>query len=347
MSVQLLYNGLVYSPADPQATALLIDQGLVQWVGQDAGARSIADQSMQLLDLQGGFLAPAFALGLARVTGSSIASLLDQLAAAGYCAAHLILDQELDLPQVSSQLSCYYYLPWEQLASWQGAEPGVKELAGIFLQAGQSPEQLDVSYLLDQGLSLLLEAGSSQEISDLLSWLEGLDPQVRLKLRPRLEGLRSLEPSLLDRAIALNLPLGFSSQVSSSAAGAAAALAQGALVSLGSDPRSLPSFLGWELMARALEVGEGLTARAAFQSLTRSVWRASGASHPFAGQLLPSAPADWALWEVGDLAVQSTDQRISAWSTDPRARTPQLPLLGSAYVLPRLIKTSAGLDPVG
>jgi hypothetical protein len=45
------------------------------------------------------------------------------------------------------------------------------------------------------------------------------------------------------------------------------------------------------------------------------------------GQLVPGAPASFAIWRVDELMVQVADDRVQAWSTDPRARTPLLPAL--------------------
>ena len=45
------------------------------------------------------------------------------------------------------------------------------------------------------------------------------------------------------------------------------------------------------------------------------------------GQLVPGAPASFAVWEVEELMVQVADSRVQSWSTDPRARTPLLPAL--------------------
>ncbi len=53
-------NGSVYSPTDPFATALLVEDGTVAWVGQEAAAESLLDERMEVVDLRGGLVAPAF-----------------------------------------------------------------------------------------------------------------------------------------------------------------------------------------------------------------------------------------------------------------------------------------------
>ncbi|MHA7156161.1 amidohydrolase [Arthrobacter sp. TMN-50] len=70
-----------------------------------------------------------------------------------------------------------------------------------------------------------------------------------------------------------------------------------------------------------------ISARAAFIAHTRAGWRAVGSAHPLLGQLVPGAPASYAVWEVEELMVQTADSRVQSWSTDPRAGTPLLPAL--------------------
>lgn len=70
-----------------------------------------------------------------------------------------------------------------------------------------------------------------------------------------------------------------------------------------------------------------ISARAAFLGHTRAGWRAAKYANPMAGQLVPGAPASFAVWDVEELMVQVADGRVQSWSTDPRARTPLLPAL--------------------
>ena len=81
-----------------------------------------------------------------------------------------------------------------------------------------------------------------------------------------------------------------------------------------------------------------ISARAAFIGHTRAGWRAAKSSNPFHGQLVPGAPASFAVWEVEELMVQVADTRVQSWSTDPRARTPLLPALDTQHD-PRCLQT--------
>ena len=83
-----------------------------------------------------------------------------------------------------------------------------------------------------------------------------------------------------------------------------------------------------------------LSARAAFHAHTRGGWRAVGRDD--AGVLVPGAPADYAVWSVGDLVVQTPDERVANWSTDPRSGTPGLPDLTPGGELPTALRTVVG-----
>lgn len=90
---------------------------------------------------------------------------------------------------------------------------------------------------------------------------------------------------------------------------------------------------------------ERISARAAFLGHTRAGWRAARYADPMAGQLVPGAPASFAVWEVEELMVQVADGRVQSWSTDPRARTPLLPALdtGSDPVCLQTVKDGSEL----
>lgn len=56
----LIVNAVVYCHTNPFATALLIDDGVVAWVGDDAGARVHQDIADAIVDLDGLLVAPGF-----------------------------------------------------------------------------------------------------------------------------------------------------------------------------------------------------------------------------------------------------------------------------------------------
>ncbi len=76
--------------------------------------------------------------------------------------------------------------------------------------------------------------------------------------------------------------------------------------------------------ARHQNPAHRITVRGAFAAHTRGGWRAAG--DDTGGVLVPGAPADYVIWHVpGDLLVQAADDRLAAWSTDPRSGVPGLP----------------------
>lgn len=119
-----------------------------------------------------------------------------------------------------------------------------------------------------------------------------------------------------------------------------AMLAEGVPVCLGSDSPVTP-MVPWQAVRACVghsSPQEQISARAAFIAHTRAGWRAAGASNPLLGQLVPGAPASYAVWEVEALMVQTPDNRVQSWSTDPRAGTPLLPALDTG-ILPRCLQT--------
>ncbi|BAS09011.1 putative amidohydrolase YtcJ [Arthrobacter sp. Hiyo4] len=112
--------------------------------------------------------------------------------------------------------------------------------------------------------------------------------------------------------------------------------AAGVPICFGSDSPVTP-LRPWSSVRACLEHhnhAERISARAAFLGHTRAGWRAAKHHNPMAGQLVPGAPASFAVWDAEELMVQVADGRVQSWSTDPRARTPLLPALDT------------GVDPV-
>ena len=106
----------------------------------------------------------------------------------------------------------------------------------------------------------------------------------------------------------------------------AALAAAGVALALGSDAPVTP-LDPWGTVRAAVAhrtPGSGLSARAAFSAHTRGGWRAARIED--AGELVPGAPATFAVWDLpSELVVQTPDARVSAWSTDPRSGVAGLP----------------------
>jgi predicted amidohydrolase YtcJ len=117
----------------------------------------------------------------------------------------------------------------------------------------------------------------------------------------------------------------------------------GVMLAFGSDTPVTP-FDPWGAVRAAAwhhNEQERITARAAFNAHTRGGWRA--ARRDEGGVVAPGAPATIAVWDVpGELLVQTPDERVAAWSTDPRAGVPHLPDLHPDNALPTCVLTMVG-----
>lgn len=68
----LLVGGHIYSPSDPFATAMLIVDGRIVWVGSDVGAMTHADSVDQIVRLDGSLVTPAFVDAHVHATATGI-----------------------------------------------------------------------------------------------------------------------------------------------------------------------------------------------------------------------------------------------------------------------------------
>jgi predicted amidohydrolase YtcJ len=67
----LLFNGRIHSPARPDATAIAVRDGVVAWLGTDEVGRAQFPDA-HLVDLDGGFVAPAFVDSHVHVTATGL-----------------------------------------------------------------------------------------------------------------------------------------------------------------------------------------------------------------------------------------------------------------------------------
>ncbi|WP_369187555.1 amidohydrolase [Streptomyces sp. R08] len=72
-STVLLRRGEVHSPADPFATAMVVERGQVAWVGSEGAADAFADGVDEVVDLDGGLVTPAFTDAHVHTTATGLA----------------------------------------------------------------------------------------------------------------------------------------------------------------------------------------------------------------------------------------------------------------------------------
>lgn len=126
MSATLYRNGVIHSSADPFAQALLVDDGVVAWLGDDDTADGLAARADEVVDLDGALVAPAFvdahvhvletALALESVhlaADAGVRSLADALDAVARAARERPVDQQ-DVPLLG--------FGWDELA-WPERRP--------------------------------------------------------------------------------------------------------------------------------------------------------------------------------------------------------------------------------
>lgn len=90
----LLRRGEVHSPADPFATAMVVEAGHVAWVGSDGAADAFADGVDEVVDLDGALVTPAFTDAHVHTTSTGLALTGLDLTAAPSRAEALALVRE-------------------------------------------------------------------------------------------------------------------------------------------------------------------------------------------------------------------------------------------------------------
>lgn len=323
-------DGSVYSPVDPYASAMVLTDAAVDWVGSDAGADSIYDNSMHKVELEGDLLTPAFFHGGAVIhSQDELDTLSERLLHAGYASTSLFVPQSA-LKSINLSASPLHTFVYAIVSSTEDMKQLVAGIHGVQVRG----TAVDFTSLLQEALQQHLKVSFAPQddsaIEKFLSALATFSEIDRFQLAPRLDGITSITSEYIGAARDLGVAVGFSTQLAENDSSIREAVADGAVVFLGSDINQESSALGWELaLTHVVRTNpeEQISARATFNAMTRGVFRAVGESNPTFGQLGPQAMADVARWKVTELMVQTADDRVTAWSTDPRARIPLLPVL--------------------
>ncbi|MCX3058726.1 amidohydrolase [Streptomyces beihaiensis] len=90
----LLRHGEVHSPADPFATAMVVEAGHIAWVGSEGAADAFADGVDEVVDLDGALVTPAFTDAHVHTTATGLALTGLDLTAAATRAEALTLVRE-------------------------------------------------------------------------------------------------------------------------------------------------------------------------------------------------------------------------------------------------------------
>lgn len=366
-TVRVWVNGSVYSPADPFATAVLLDGATVAWVGSDDAARAMAGADVSPGDLRAAVVTPAF-VAHHRVDGSR------QLPRAehGYGAVELLSSdpETLDAATREVRADGLHALPVlvRRARDTDEVDPSALPSPALGFDAAPFGDPAALADATREHLVACTRAGL-QAVLVLPSSGDGASEGA-----PSDEGSAgtagqdaassSGDPrvdALLDAADAAVQELGGRAfharghrivgveRLSEAQCERLAGLAITVSCEPGRAPLRDLSRAGvpvtlmtdapnpWTAVKAALEAPDEhlrTSARAAFLALTRGVWRAHRGGTPLAGQLAPGAEATLAVWDAESVMVQQAQGTGASWSTDPRARTPVLPALDDSR-LPR------------
>lgn len=355
MSALLLHHGIVHSPTDPYATALIVEAGTVAWLGGDDTAAGFLRDGVSAHDLDGAVVAPLFVDPLASTAagaadrGIGLATVLR-----GWDGDRTLRGDTSDLPESdpekatdeAPEVAVVGYRALEErdgepsAGVWIAADLlGTTDLEQAVITAVQAGEQV---YLVPSDLAdpTCVAAAQSASLAALRAAEKACGIPAIGRTRPRLAvgaplsaeedhflaGLAASVTAVVDAEGRTGAPV--------------ATLLAGAVpvcLSLAGDANP------WAAVRAALhhpDPEQGVSARSAFTAATRTGLRAlsdtPAARVELPARLTVSAPASFGVWSADAVTVQAPDGRVAAWSTDTRAGTPLLPSLDHSEDLPRL-----------
>ena len=327
---RVLYrNATIHSTVSPFATAMLVDGDHIAWLGEESAVAAHHDSADRVVDMNGAFIAPVFVdAHSTSLQHADVAEARNQAAQVGIGAIHdfsSIEAKAVDEDVIGESGTLIYTFRSQSTGSESGRVITTAELDSL-------------PTLLSLGLPIAIDASQSKG-SLVATQLFSIGQDVGLSSMKaatiRLEGLQSFT----DRDLAMLEQLGVSiigqpSELQT----AASAVSIGTSITFGSysDEFTNP----WGTIRSAVfefPQHERMTARAAFSAATRGGWRAAGRGH--IGVIAPVAPAHLAFWDAGEVVVQTPDERVAGWSTDPRSGTPGLPDVSPGLPLPVCLRT--------
>jgi len=139
----LYRNGVVHSPADPFAEAVLVEDGTVSWLGADDTAAGIAQRADEVVDLDGALVTPAFVDAHVHVLETALAQEgLDLSVAGGVRSLAAALDavrRAVEARPVAESDAPLLGFGWDEHDWPEGRRPTLEELDAA---AGGAPVYL-------------------------------------------------------------------------------------------------------------------------------------------------------------------------------------------------------------
>lgn len=357
----LLRNGSVYTPADPFASAMIVEGGRVAWVGSEQAADSLMDDRMAVVDLDGDLLTPAFVdsavdltvqrEGSAQTDDGATALRGDVLGTVAARGVATVVDTgALVGPTTGGTGLEVYRWPTVDLAH-------PEELAAVAASSGpENPRLVGARAVVgdtDPGcLQNFLTACAEASVRPALrieAAAAGAAIARAVDRRREQVGQRALNGAGLRLEFGADLGCDDVTNLLERLGGTAVTVCLDPLhTELASTyyrlgiPVTLVAgaapWAGIRALMNLPSAQERISARAGFTAATRGAWRGLGTGSPLNGQLVPGAAATYTRWEVEALMVQGAVGTAASWSTDPRARTPLLPALEDE-ALPRCVAT--------
>jgi predicted amidohydrolase YtcJ len=329
----LLRGGSVYSAADPFATAMLVHGPEVAWVGSEGAALAMADGVDAVVELDGALVTPAFVDADVRPgSQDGLAALADGAGRTGIASLHVLGDQ-LDSAPIPG--------PGPLIDHWSTADAADHRL---FRTTGRTVAQLaqELAHAAAAGPGAAIAVSDHAALSTALAAVQraAAAKGSTLSRGLRLHGAPGATAEEIAAIAALGLTVVLAPEPGAGLAAApvAALAAAGVPLAFGSAAAAPDPWSTVRAAVHHRDPDQRISGRAAFAAHTRGGWRAAG--NAGTGTLVPGAAAHYTVWEVGDLVVAAPDDRIQAWSTDPRSGTPGLPDLGEGAILPRCLRTA-------
>ncbi|MFM9698715.1 amidohydrolase [Streptomyces europaeiscabiei] len=116
----LLRGGEVHSPADPFATAMVVEHGQIAWVGSEGAADAFASGVDEVIDLEGALVTPAFTDAHVHTTATGLALTGLDLSDAPTLDAALVLVREFAAARPADRVLLGH--GWDA-ARWPGGRP--------------------------------------------------------------------------------------------------------------------------------------------------------------------------------------------------------------------------------
>ncbi|MFE7842736.1 amidohydrolase [Streptomyces sp. NPDC057474] len=116
----LLRGGEVHSPADPFATAMVVEHGQIAWVGSEGAADAFAAGVDEVIDLEGALVTPAFTDAHVHTTATGLALTGLDLSTAPSLEAALVLVREFAAGRPADRVLLGH--GWDA-ARWPGGRP--------------------------------------------------------------------------------------------------------------------------------------------------------------------------------------------------------------------------------